>query len=48
VRGGWGKPLREALRDEFAGGLDCLEQEGVAGAGRFAAGKGRHGDFGAV
>src|SRR4051794_2244029 len=48
VRGGWGKPLREALRDEFAGGLDCLREEGVAGAGRFAADKGRHGDFGAI
>ena len=40
-----GLPLREALRQELAGGLDALRREGVAGAARFAAGKGRHGDY---
>jgi enoyl-CoA hydratase len=44
----WDAPLREALRREFAGGLAALETEGVAGAARFASGKGRHGDFGAI
>ncbi len=39
-----GLPLREALRQELAGGLDALRREGVAGAARFAGGKGRHGD----
>jgi len=40
-----GLPIREALRSEFEHGLDALEQEGIAGAGRFSDGKGRHGDF---
>jgi enoyl-CoA hydratase len=39
-----GLPLREALRQEFAQGLDALEREGLEGARRFAAGHGRHGD----
>jgi enoyl-CoA hydratase len=39
-------PLPEALRREFEGGLRALADEGVAGAARFAAGAGRHGDFG--
>jgi enoyl-CoA hydratase len=38
-----GMPLRDALRQELAGGLDALRREGVAGAARFAAGEGRHG-----
>lgn len=41
----WGKPIREAMRDEYWGGQSCLRSEGVAGAGRFAGGKGRHGDY---
>jgi enoyl-CoA hydratase len=41
----WGKPIREGMRDEYWGGQSCLRNEGVAGAGRFAAGKGRGGDF---
>jgi enoyl-CoA hydratase len=41
----WGQPLDEALRQEFADGLDALRREGIAGARRFAAGKGRHGEF---
>jgi len=36
-------PLRDALRQELAGGLEALRREGVAGAARFAAGEGRHG-----
>jgi enoyl-CoA hydratase len=38
--------LREALCQEFDHGLVALEREGVAGAARFASGKGRHGDRG--
>ena len=38
-----GLPLREALRQELAGGLEALRREGVAGAARFARGEGRHG-----
>ncbi len=40
----YGLPMRAALRQEYENGLECLRNEGVAGAGRFAAGKGRHGD----
>jgi enoyl-CoA hydratase len=39
-----GLPLRDALRQELEGGLEALRREGVAGAARFAGGKGRHGD----
>jgi enoyl-CoA hydratase len=39
-----GLPLRDALRQELAGGLEALRREGLAGAASFAAGKGRHGD----
>ncbi len=41
----YGLPMRDALRQEYENGLACLKNEGVAGAGRFAAGKGRHGDY---
>ena len=42
----WSLPLDEALRNEFAKGLDTLRSgETVSGAGRFAAGQGRHGQF---
>ncbi|MDH3596241.1 MAG: crotonase/enoyl-CoA hydratase family protein [Rhodospirillales bacterium] len=41
----YGLPLRAALRQEYENGLSCLGNEGVAGAGRFAGGKGRHGDY---
>jgi len=41
-----GLPLRDALRQELEHGLPALRREGVAGAARFAGGKGRHGDFG--
>ena len=45
VRRTYGMPIREALRSEWVNGHDSLVREGVAGAARFAAGKGRHGDF---
>jgi enoyl-CoA hydratase len=45
VHRGYGLPIREALRQEFWGGMDCLKHEGVGGAKRFAGGKGRHGDY---
>jgi enoyl-CoA hydratase len=41
----YGLPVREAMEREWTGGLQALEREGVEGAGRFAAGSGRHGDF---
>jgi enoyl-CoA hydratase len=43
-----GLPLAAALRQELAGGLEALRREGVAGAARFAGGKGRHGDYGDI
>ena len=39
-----GLPVAEALRAEWENSVPLLEQEGAAGAARFAAGKGRHGD----
>jgi len=39
------RPLDEALRAEFEGGLPALFDEGLAGAARFSAGEGRHGAF---
>jgi len=45
VHQAWGMPIREAMRQEYWNGMSCLRNEGVAGAGRFAAGKGRHGDY---
>jgi enoyl-CoA hydratase/carnithine racemase len=43
-----GLPLREAMRREWQNGVPAFQAEGAAGAARFAAGKGRHGDFGEV
>lgn len=40
-----GKPVREALRNEWANGAEAIRREGTAGAARFSAGAGRHGDF---
>ena len=40
-----GKPVREALEYEWENGLDAVANEGAAGAARFSAGAGRHGDF---
>jgi enoyl-CoA hydratase len=42
----WDLSLEEALRHEFAAGQQALADEAIAGAGRFAAGAGRHGRFG--
>jgi enoyl-CoA hydratase len=39
----WDLPLAEALQREGAGGYAALQAEGIAGAARFAAGAGRHG-----
>jgi len=41
-----GLPLGEAMRDEWRNGLPVFFAEGAGGAARFAAGQGRHGDFG--
>ncbi len=42
----WGMPLRDALANETARGLETIRSgETLAGAARFAAGKGRHGNF---
>jgi enoyl-CoA hydratase len=41
----WDLPLAEALRQEGARGAPIVIAEGVAGAGRFSAGEGRHGTF---
>jgi enoyl-CoA hydratase len=40
--------VREALAREWEGGVRTIATEGAAGAGRFAAGKGRGGDFGDI
>ena len=42
-----GLPVREALELEWRNGVPTMA-EAVQGAGAFAAGKGRHGDFGAI
>ncbi len=48
VRMQQGLPLREAMRGEWYNGLPAFVAEGAEGAARFAAGKGRHGDFGDI
>lgn len=40
-----GLSLRAAMVQEWYGGREALLKEGIAGAGRFATGLGRHGDF---
>ncbi|HEY9027004.1 MAG TPA: crotonase/enoyl-CoA hydratase family protein [Burkholderiaceae bacterium] len=40
----WDLTLAEALRNEGAGGFAVVVEEGLAGAQRFAAGAGRHGE----
>lgn len=40
-----GLPVYDALAQEWEGGKPVLRQEGIAGAARFSAGAGRHGDF---
>jgi enoyl-CoA hydratase len=42
---GHGLSVREAMEREWAGGVCTIASEGAAGAGRFASGKGRGGDF---
>ncbi len=44
----WGLELREALTNEGRLGLPALDAESRQGAARFAAGKGRGGDFGNI
>ena len=42
----WGLGLEEALANEFARGMEVIEsRETLTGATRFAAGRGRHGEF---
>lgn len=41
----YGLPVREALRREWVNGVEAHYKEGADGAGRFASGLGRHGDF---
>ncbi len=41
----YGQPIREAMRREWVNGVEAHFQEGADGAGRFASGLGRHGDF---
>jgi enoyl-CoA hydratase len=41
----YGLPVREAVKREWANGLDAHRKKGAEGAARFAAGKGLHGDF---
>lgn len=48
VRAGHGLAVREALRREWGRGAGAHLAEGAAGAGRFAAGLGRSGDFGTI
>ncbi len=45
---GQGKPVREALINEWYNGREALIKNGVAGASRFKDGLGRHGDFGKI
>lgn len=44
----WEHPVDEALKVEWDISSPMLEKEGAAGAARFAAGKGRSGDFSAI
>lgn len=44
----YGLPTREALRREWGNGVEAHFKEGAEGAGRFAGGRGRHGDFTAI
>jgi enoyl-CoA hydratase len=41
----WGLDEEAALKQEFEHGIQVVASEAVAGAARFTAGKGRHGDF---
>ena len=48
ARSQWGVPTAEALRREWEQSWTIVREEGIAGAARFAGGKGRHGDFGDI
>ena len=39
----WHMPMQAALANEFANSRRIVVEEGIEGAGRFAAGEGRHG-----
>lgn len=41
----YGMPVREAMRREWANGVEAHYKEGADGAARFSQGLGRHGDF---
>ena len=41
----YGKSVRQGLESEWATSAGMVKAEGIAGATRFAEGKGRHGDF---
>jgi enoyl-CoA hydratase len=41
----WGESLEYALRREGRDGEEVLAREAISGAGRFASGAGRSGDF---
>ena len=43
-----GMSIAEGLRHEWANGIDAAINQGTTGAGRFADGKGRSGDFGDI
>ena len=43
-----GKPLRTAMAYEWENGRKSVSVDAIAGAARFAAGAGRHGDFGDI
>ena len=43
-----GAAIRDGLRREWANGIDATINQGTAGAGRFAGGKGRSGNFGDI
>lgn len=41
----YGLSVRDALKREWANGVEAHHREGAEGAGRLASGKGRHGNF---
>lgn len=43
-----GLPVRKALESEWRTSIGIITAEGIAGAERFSAGKGRHGDYGDI
>jgi enoyl-CoA hydratase len=40
-----GLPVRKALETEWQTSIGIVTTEGISGAARFSAGKGRHGDY---